>query len=152
LLKRLSLGKLLGHMIDGLEPLTHAGRFAHTIGWTLISWTFSWFTYYAVERALHIETGDLLVGAVLAMTLASLSIAVPATLAGIGPFQLAVRAASDMAGFSTDVGVSFGLLSHGAAVLGYAVLGSIGLLALGVSLSSLLGEKSPSEAQPSEAL
>ncbi|NWF67630.1 MAG: flippase-like domain-containing protein [Chloroflexi bacterium] len=141
LVKRLALGQLLGHMIDGLEPLTHPRRFAHAVGWTLISWVVSLITYYCIEVALGINQGDLWLGAALSMTLASLSIAVPVSVAGIGPFQLAVRAASDMAGIPATLSVPLSLLAHANAVLVYAVLGTIGLLAMGVSLSSLLGEQ-----------
>jgi uncharacterized protein (TIRG00374 family) len=141
LVKRLSLGKLFGQVIDGLEPLTHLKRFSHALVWTLISWTFSFITYYLLAVALGIQQGDLVLGALLSMTLASLSIAVPVSVAGIGAFQLAVRAACDLAGIPPEMGVPFALLTHGAAVLVYAILGTIGLLTLGVSVSSLLGER-----------
>jgi uncharacterized protein (TIRG00374 family) len=141
LLKRLPLGRLLGHVIDGLEPLTHPQRFAHAVGWSLISWSTSLFTYYAVERSIGITEGDLLIGGILSMTLASLSIAVPVSVAGIGPFQAAIRAAGEMAGFTAVHSATLGLLSHANSVLGYAILGTIGLLMLGVSVTSILGER-----------
>jgi glycosyltransferase 2 family protein len=144
--KRLALGHRVGQVIDGLGPLTHPRRFAHAIVWTLISWMISLATYYLFQMALGIPQGDLLLGALLSMTLASLGIAVPLSLAGIGPFQAAIRAAGEMAGFPAVYSASLGLLTHGNAVLVYAVLGTIGLIIMGVSLSSLLGgrEKIPS--------
>ncbi|MFN8376146.1 MAG: lysylphosphatidylglycerol synthase transmembrane domain-containing protein [Anaerolineae bacterium] len=139
--QRLRLGHLFGQVIDGLEPLTHLGRFTHTITWTLISWTLSFTTYYVLELALGIQQGDLVLGALLSMTLASLGIAVPLSVAGIGPFQAAIRAAGEMAGFPGVYSASMGLLTHSAAVLVYAVLGTIGMLIMGVSISSILGER-----------
>ncbi len=141
IVKRLSLGHLFGQVIDGLEPLTHPRRFAHTIFWTLVSWFISFVTYYVLEIALGVQEGDLVLGALLSMTLASLGIAVPLSLAGIGPFQAAIRAAGEMAGFTAVQGASLGLLTHSAAVLVYCVLGTIGLLVMGVSVSSIMGER-----------
>jgi hypothetical protein len=88
------------------------------------------------------------IAALLGMTLASLSIAVPVSVAGIGPFQAAIRAAGDMAGFTAVEGATMGLLSHANSVLIYAILGTIGLLVLGVSVSSILGERE--KMKPSE--
>jgi uncharacterized protein (TIRG00374 family) len=147
--KRLSLGRILGRVIDGLEPLTHLPRLAHAIFWTLVSWIISLITYYLFELALGIPQGDLMLGALLSMTLASLGIAVPLSLAGIGPFQAAIRLAGDMAGFPSVYSASLGLLTHGNAVICYGILGAIGLLVMGVSVSSLLGERD--KIQPNKA-
>lgn len=141
IVKRLRLGHLFGQVIDGLEPLTHLGRFAHAITWTLISWTISFVTYYVLGLALGIQQGDLVLGALLSMTLASLGIAVPLSVAGIGPFQAAIRAAGDMSGIDPVYSATYGLLAHVAAVFVYAILGTIGMLVMGVSLSSILGER-----------
>jgi uncharacterized membrane protein YbhN (UPF0104 family) len=139
--KRLGLPRLVDHVLDGLRPLTHLRSAAHAIGWTLISWAFSLVVFYALEKALDITGVDLLQTAVLGVTLASFSIAIPVSVASIGPFEYAVQQAGQMVGLSEVVSTSLGFLFHGITVLSYAIMGVIGLLTLGVSLSDVMSAK-----------
>jgi uncharacterized protein (TIRG00374 family) len=144
-LKRLNGRRRMDEVLDGLRPLTRAGRAAHAIGWSGIGWAFSLFTFYALERALAIEQVDLMLGMLLGVALASFSIAIPVSVASIGPFEGAVRVAGDAVRMSPVAATTLGFLFHGISVLGYAVLGALGLIALGVSLGDVLTQRSATE-------
>ncbi len=150
LLARLRVRTLLDHALDGLQPLTTWRTAAHAIGWTVIGWSISCVTFYALEMALNVQNVDLLLLDLLAVTLAAFSIAIPVSVASIGPFEGAVRLAGEAMGtLSPDLATSLGFLYHGVIIIAYAVFGTIALLALGVSLSDVMnsGEK----ARPSPA-
>ncbi len=140
LLKRLPLRRLLDHFIDGLQPLTHWQRFFHAVVWTLIAWSVSLSAAWVLVLALGIDrTGvNTVLLAVLSVTLASFSIAIPITLASLGPFQLAVLAAGQLTGLDDPTSLALGFLFQGVTVLVYVLMGTLGLLALGVSFSGVL--------------
>lgn len=137
-LRRFKLRRRIDEVLDGLAPLTQPRRAAHAILWTAIGWTSSTLTFYTLERALGITGANLWLGALIAVTLASFSIAIPVSVASIGPFEGAVRVAGDTVGMSSLAATTLGFLIHGLTVLSYAVFGGIGLLALGVSLGDVL--------------
>ncbi|MCB9449888.1 MAG: flippase-like domain-containing protein [Anaerolineaceae bacterium] len=141
-LKRLPLERLLDNVLDGLKPLTHWQRAAHAIIWTLISWSVSLFTFFALENALGIPakspSTDLFLMAVVAVTMASFSIAIPVSLASVGPFEGAVLLAGKALGMDDAVALSLGFVAHGITVSGYAVWGTIALMVMGVSLGDVL--------------
>lgn len=136
-IKRLNLGRLLDHVLDGAKPLAHWRSAAHAIIWTIISWTMSALTFICLLLALNIQD-NLLVMAIISLTLASFSIAIPVTVASIGPYQGAVRVAGDAVGLAPTLSLSAGFLIHGVNILAYAILGGIGMLAMGVSLSEVM--------------
>jgi uncharacterized membrane protein YbhN (UPF0104 family) len=142
-LKRLPLERLLDNALDGLKPLTHWRSAVHAIGWTLIAWATSIFTFYCLVRALNIPeiapNIDVILLSVMGICLASFSIAIPVTVAAIGPFELAVSEAGKAVGMQPILATSLGFLFHGVNLIGYAIFGTIGLLALGVSLSEMTG-------------
>lgn len=138
LLQKLPLRSLLDQVLDGLKPLTNPSGLIFAVGWTLIAWACSLMTFYCLLHALNIQDVDLLLATVLGVCLASFSIAVPVSVASIGPFQAAVRAAGDAVGMATNLSTSLGFLFHGVNLLGYCVFGVIGLLAMGVSLADVL--------------
>lgn len=156
-LKRFGLAKLFDQMLDGLKPLTHVRSALYVIFWTLVSWGVSTLTLYSLVRALNItdvnnvplDEGSRILLTILGLTLASFSIALPVSVAGVGPFQAAIRAAGEMAGASPAGAVSLGFLFHGINIFGYALWGIIGLLTLGVSLSEVMSRKKP-DYQPVE--
>jgi hypothetical protein len=84
----------------------------------------------------------------LGVTLASFSIAVPITVAGIGPFEWSVLVAGEAVGMNPVTAATLGFLAHGIAVFAYAIFGTIGLITLGVSLGDVLAQK-PSAAPES---
>ncbi len=147
LLARLRVRTLLDHALDGLQPLTAWRSAVHAIGWTVIAWGISCVTFYALEMALRVSGVDLLLLDLLAVSLAAFSIAIPVSVASIGPFEGAVRLAGEAMGtVSPDVATSLGFLYHGVIILTYAVLGAIALLALGVSLGEVMNNSSKAQA------
>lgn len=147
LLSRLQLRKRLDEVLDGLRPLTDLGHAVHAIGWTLVGWGASLLTFYCVERAFDVQTTgvDLWLLSALAIAMASLGIAIPVTVAGIGAFEGAVRLAGDTVGLDPSTSTALGFTLHGVTVLAYAVFGVISLVALGVSFSDLLSRSAEVE-------
>jgi hypothetical protein len=147
LIKRLNGSKRLDEVLDGLRPLTQAKHAVHVTIWTVFGWAFSLFTFYALERALDVSGVDLIIGSMLGVGLAAFSIAIPVSVAAIGPFEGAVRVAGDAVGMTAVISTTLGFLFHGIVVLVYAFFGVIGLVALGVSLGDVL--KQPTNPAPS---
>jgi uncharacterized membrane protein YbhN (UPF0104 family) len=147
LLVKLQAGKRVDEVLDGLRPLTQPKRALHALVWTVIAWSISLLTFYAVERSLRIEDVDLFTGALLGVSLVSLSLAVPVSVASVGPFEGAVRVAGDTVGMTALEGAALGFLFHGVSVLGYAIFGVIGLIALGVSLGDVLPQRGTTPAE-----
>ena len=137
-LKRVNLVRRLEEMIDGLKPLTHLGHATHAILWTLIAWAFSLATFYAVQRSLTLVGYDMWLAGALTVPLVAFSIAIPVTVASLGPFQGAVRIGAQAFGIPAVDASTLGFLFHGVTVITYSVWGVIGLLALGVSLRDVM--------------
>lgn len=140
ILNRLPLVTMLEHVLDGLQPLTQARILAFTAFWTLISWFFSLISFYFLFLALDIQTNYWL-AVPLGIGLASLSIALPVSVAGLGPFEAAIFAMGQLLGMSNVDAVSLGFLLHGMSVLSYVFWGIIALLVLGVSPSAMVKQK-----------
>lgn len=147
-LKRLPLRGLLDHVLDGLQPLTHWRSAAHAVTWTLISWGWSLATFLALEMAFGIGGEHGLTLSALAVALASLSIAIPVTVASIGPWEGAVRVAGDSLGLGAALSISLGFAFHGVSLLVYITLGILGLVSQGVSLGDVLRRTDTAPAAP----
>jgi uncharacterized membrane protein YbhN (UPF0104 family) len=149
-LKRLPLARLLNNVIDGLHPLTTWRPFVHAIGWTLISWTLSLVSFVSLHQALAIAEVDVLLSAVLGLTLASFSVAIPVSVAAIGPFEGAVRVGGEAVKMAPALAVSLGFLAHGMSILGYAIWGTVGLAGMGMSLGDVIRRDAPQTDTPAE--
>jgi glycosyltransferase 2 family protein len=136
-LKRLPLRGLLENVLDGIQPLARWRSAAHAIFWTIVSWTFSLGTFYTLALALGIHEGNVLM-TLLSVTMASFAIALPVSVASIGPFEGAVKISGQAVGISASLSLSLGFLFHGVTILSYAIWGTVGLLMMGVSLSDIL--------------
>ena len=145
----------LPHQVDavlaGLRPLTNLRIFAGTILWTVIAWSFSLATFMTLERAIDLQGTNYLLYAMLAVGLAALGVAVPMTLASIGPFQFAVVFAGELLGVNSVDAAALGILFHGITLLGYAVFGGLSVLGLGVSFQELFNQASGGKQTPSES-
>jgi uncharacterized membrane protein YbhN (UPF0104 family) len=141
-LKRLNGRKRIEEVLDGLRPMTHAGHAAHALGWTVIGWTSSLFTFYALERSLDIQGVDLIIGSLLGVPLVSFGVAIPVSVMAIGPYEGAVRVAGEAVNMSPVAATTLGFLFHGITTLAYAIFGVLGLAALGVSLGDMLQQPS----------
>ena len=135
ILGRLPLTALLNDLLAGLQPLTKARELLGILFWTAVAWGVSLFGYYCLHLALGIET-DYLRSVPLGVSLAALALALPVSIAGLGPFEGAIVVSGNIVGMDPLASVSLGFLYHGVSVLSYAIWGTIGLLALGVSPAS----------------
>jgi uncharacterized membrane protein YbhN (UPF0104 family) len=137
-LARLGLRKRLEEVLDGLRPFTHWRSALHVIFWTIIAWGLSLFTLVTLGWAFDVQGIDLWLLSALSVSMAALGVAIPVTVAGIGPFQGAVRLGGEILGMNAVLAATLGIVFHGVTLLGYAVFGVIGLLGLGMSLSDLM--------------
>ncbi|MBK8022416.1 MAG: flippase-like domain-containing protein [Chloroflexi bacterium] len=136
---RLNLTRRADEILDGLRPLSKPRRALIALFWTAVGWGLSLVTFYALERAVGVTDVDLVTGSLLGVALASFSIAIPISVASIGPFQGAVRVAGDTIGMSALHSTTLGFLFHGVSIVGYAVFGVIGLIRIGVTLREFTG-------------
>jgi len=143
ILGRLPLKTMLNHVLDGLKPLTEARTLFFTTSWSLIAWGTSLASFYFLHQALGIET-NYAVSVPLGIGLASLSVALPVSVAALGPFEAAIVLTGQLVGMDSVDAVSLGFLLHGMSVMGYALWGVIGLLALGISPSTAFKTKNES--------
>lgn len=150
LLSRLPLDDLLEHVIDGLQPLTDWRRFLYTLLWTAVAWGLSVAMLYTLHLSLGIADVDVLLSSLIGVALASFSIAIPVTVAAIGPFEAAIRLTGDIVGMDRISSISLGFLFHGMTSLVYIVLGVLGLLLMGVSLGDLMQRSDESAAGDEE--
>ena len=132
LLRRLPLHKLISNLLDGMQALTSVKTFLFTTLWTLIAWAASLATFYVLFNALGIQA-DVVRSVPLGVSLAALSVAIPVSIAALGPFEGSIILTGQIVAMDSIDAVSLGFLFHGISVLGYIIWGVIGLLALGVS-------------------
>lgn len=144
ILRRLPLKTILNHVLDGLYPLTNLRTLLFTVVWSLIAWGASLAVAYFLHLALGIET-NYAVSVPLGVGLASLSVALPVSVAALGPFEAAIVLTGQLVAMDSVDAVSLGFLIHGMSVLGYAIWGVIGLLALGISPGSAFTKNSKSQ-------
>lgn len=139
-LERLHLAQILENLLEGLHPLVNWRLFMQAVLWTGIAWASSFMALYAAIRAVGISENALLL-ALLGGSLASLSIAIPVTLASIGLIEGAVALAGQMLNIDAIAYTAVGLSYHGIFLLVYIVMGLLGLFVLGISPQDILGQK-----------
>ena len=139
-LKRLPLRTMLSHLLDGLQPLTDTRTLLLTALWTALAWAAAFAALYFLHLALGIEV-DYAVSVLLGIALTTLSIAMPVSIAALGPFEVAILVTGQLVGMSDVEAISLGFLLHGITVISYAVWGTIGLVALGASPAMAFGSK-----------
>lgn len=135
LLQRIPLKSILGNLLDGLQPLTNWRTLAYTLFWNTVAWSFSLATFYFLHLALGIEV-NIALSVPLGISLAALSLALPVSVAGLGPFELAIVVAGQVVGMDQLEAISLGFLLHAITVAGNALWGTVGLVTLGVSPAS----------------
>jgi len=139
-LKRLPLESTFRNILMGLAPLTHIKGLVRVFGCSIAGWAVSIATILPLFFALHIEGVNILLCAVIGICLASFSIAVPVTMAGVGPFELALVAAGQLVGLDGVQALSLGFLFHGISVLNYILWGVAGFVGLGLSPRKVMTE------------
>ncbi len=137
-LRRLPLKTMLSHLLDGLQSLTDIRTLLLTAVWTALAWLAALSALYFLHLALGIEV-DFAISVPLGIALTTLSIAMPVSIAALGPFEVAILVTGQLVGMSDVEAISLGFLLHGINVFSYAVWGTIGLLALGASPAMAFG-------------
>jgi uncharacterized protein (TIRG00374 family) len=146
-LKRLPLHNLLEHILDGIQPLANPRRAALAVGLSLISWSFSLGTFYTLALGFGVDAGREVMS-LLSVTMASFAIALPVSVASIGPFEGAVRLSGQAIGLDAALSLSLGFVFHGVSIAVYAIWGTVGLVMMGVSLSDVLKSREQPAEQP----
>ncbi len=138
-LSRLSPERLLNHLLEGLQPLTQ-GRLLLRVGmWTGVSWALSLVGTWVLTMAFPDlpQTPTLRAAVALSVVTASFSLIIPFTIANVGPFEAAIVFVLLTANVPQDLAVAYAVVWHVTAVLGYALLGGLGIMALGLSPAEL---------------
>lgn len=145
IVQRLHLRTRLEEILAGLKPMTSLRGAMLILFWTGVGWFFSCAAFWAVEQAFTVTEIDTWHAALLVVPLVAFSIAIPVTVASVGPLQGAVRVGGDAFGLDPVVVTSMGLVFHGVTVLTYAIIGVIGLWVLGVGFGEILRRKPQQE-------
>lgn len=132
LLNRTPLQRIVDNLLEGLAAIADFRTLIFTLVWSLIAWSTSLATFYVLHLALGIEV-NYAQSVPLGVSLAALGIALPLSIAAVGPFEAAIIVTGQLVGMDSLAAISLGFLFHGLSVFGYIVFGSAGLLALGVS-------------------
>lgn len=149
-LQRLPMKTMLSHLLDGLKPLTDRRTLLWTALWTLLAWSAPLAALYFSHLALGIEV-NYAISVPLGIALTAISIAMPVSIAALGPFELAILVAGQLVGMSDADAIALGFLLHGINVISYAAWGTIGLLALGASPAIAFGSKDQGSAEGAQA-
>ena len=140
-LQRLPMKTMLGQLLDGLQPLTDMRTLLWTALWTLLAWAAPLAALYFSHLALGIEV-NYAISVPLGIALTAISIALPVSIAALGPFEVAILMTGRLVGMSDADAIALGFLLHGMNVIIYALWGTIGLLALGASPAIAFGANS----------
>ena len=147
-LRGLPLRRVLDHLLDGLQPLTDFRTLLSTAVWTALAWAAALAALYVLHLALGIEVNYAL-SLPLGLSLTTISIAMPVSIASLGPFEAAILATGRLVGMSDVEAISLGFLLHGVSLFSYAIWGTIGLLALGASPAMAFGAKTETPTEDS---
>ncbi len=131
-LGRLPLKAILRDTLGGLQPVQDLRRLAWTLLWTACAWLLSFASFYALHLALGIEV-NALISVPLGMSLSAVSIALPVSIAAVGPFEASIVLNGQLVGMDPLDAIALGFLLHGVSVGSYAIWGTLGLLALGAT-------------------
>jgi glycosyltransferase 2 family protein len=142
--KRLPLKTLIINVLNGVQPLTTWRGFGFAVSWTVICWIFSFASGYAMMMALNVDPSVAMTANVLGICFTALGLALPLSVANLGPFQAAFAFVGQLLNMDEVLAVTLGFLYNGVSVLGYTMLGLIGLSVLGLSLGDLT-QKKPQE-------
>ena len=140
-LQRLPMKAVLSHLLDGLQPLTDLRTLLLTAIWTLLAWSAPLAALYFLHLALGIDV-NYAISVPLGIALTAISIAMPVSIAALGPFEVAILVTGRLVGMSDVDALALGLLLHGINVISYGAWGTVGLLALGASPAIAFGSDS----------
>jgi uncharacterized protein (TIRG00374 family) len=138
-LQRLKPVQLVDRVLDGLKPLTSRRGLLRIGFWSVIAWALAILEVWTLALLFPDwpQTTASYAGLALALVGASLSIVIPFTPAGVGPFEAAVIFALGVGGVPPELRATFAIVWHTGLVLFYGLWGVIGLMALGLSLGQV---------------
>ena len=125
----------LGSVLDGFAVLTRPEYFALSLGLMLLSWGSIILEEFIILRSLVPQAPLWWVGFV--MSAAALGAAVPSAPAALGVFEGFTVGALSLLGVSPDKGLAFAILAHLVSFTFSNIMGIIGLIREGESISSL---------------
>jgi len=133
------LHPLVERVVDGLKPLTTRSGLVRVGLWTAMVGVFGLLEVWSLALLFPDwpQTTAAYGGLALALVGASLSIIIPFTPAGVGPFEAAVIFALTTAGVPGGLSATYAVVWHAGIVLFYAAWGVIGLLAMGLSFDQV---------------
>ena len=139
------LARILTPIFKGLQSLQDTRLMLITSGWTVVAWLLSLATFAALIPALHMQDADIVLVCALTLTLASLGVAAPLLIASIGVYEGAVLFGGKLAGLNEVDALALAVLAHGSTLALYALMGSIGAAALGISLREIISTSASDE-------
>lgn len=140
-LQRLNVTAWVDHFLDGLLPLTRPALLFQALFWTGVSWGFSVAAGYILMFAFYEQASWS--ATALYIAAAAFVIAVPAVPGNIGTYEWAIMLAMSAVGYgaATDpTNISFGVVVHALNLGVYAVMGTLGFVQEGISLSQLTAD------------
>jgi uncharacterized protein (TIRG00374 family) len=139
IVERLDPKHLVERALDGLKPLTHRGGLLRIGFWTIAASLLGLLEVWSLSLLFRNwpESTTVYAGLALALVGASLSIIIPFTPAGVGPFEAAVIFALGVGGVSDELAATYAVVWHGGLVIFYALWGTLGLFTLGLSLTQV---------------
>jgi len=125
----------LGAILDGFAVLTRPEYFAFSLGLMLLSWGSIILEEFIILRSLVPQAPLWWVGFV--MSAAALGAAIPSAPAGLGVFEGFTVGALSLLGVDPGKGLAFAVLAHLVSFTFSNIMGIIGLIREGESISSL---------------
>lgn len=135
--QRWRLDAIARQFLDGVKPLTQPASLISTLLLTALSWGLSVAAGYVLMLGFW-DHGSWSAAA-LFVAAASLAIAVPAVPGSLGTYEVTILIALNATGYGDTTGTAslFALAVHGLNLAVYALLGAIGFIREGISLSQL---------------
>ena len=133
-LSRFRLFRLIGiedrytELLRGGESFKSTHSLIKVVLWTLLLWITNVSGFYAIATAFEVSIDNVLLWSIVSVMLISLSIAIPISYAGIGPYQAAVIIAGNMIGIEMIDSISIGIVVHALSILtflGWGLISSV---------------------------
>jgi len=145
---RLRMRRWLRSFLTGTRALRTPGGIAAALVTTAAFWVSVAIVYAIVGEAFNIEEGF---GTYLLVTAAAnLSVSIPSSQGGLGPFEFFVRETLVFSGVASPVATAYALVLHATILVTMIVIGALCLRTAGLSLD-MLREDSPVEEEEEKA-
>lgn len=134
--QRFAFGDWLNQFLKGIEPITHLPSLLGAVFWTAVSWAFSIIAGYCLMLAFFDEASWSATALYIAAV--AFAIALPAVPGNIGTYEASILLALSAMAYPIDgVAIAFAVMVHAVNVAVHALMGIIGFVQEGISLSQL---------------